>query len=575
MFACSYFLDGSSINLYDPPKIFTERREGLSLNDRVKRIAISALIFSFAVLLLAGGVQAQQGEPGKKLVILFTHDLHSYFPPHRVLTNEGSPSEEGGYARLFSVIKEQRALHGDKTLLVDAGDFAEGTLFHTVLSDEALEFRLMGKMGYDALTVGNHDFDFRTGGLAAMLRTARRKAHSAPPLVVSNLVFSKEGRGDAELKKAFAEYPVRDYLVVERNGLKIGLFGIMGKDAAEDTPYATPASFADPVETARRMVAILKNKADVIVCLSHSGTWPVRSRSEDEILADKVPEIDVIISGHTHTVLPKPIIVGRTIIVSAGAYSAYLGVLSLSVAKDRAAAVAGYELVKMTPEMPGDPEIAKAVASFRKVVEERYLSHYGYRFDQAIAESGFDLEPLAYAYAHPGETGLGNLVTDAYRYAVKKTEGAAYRHVHAAVNVLGTIRSSFVRGKIAVPEVFQVLSMGPADNGYCGNTLVAGYVTGRDMKDLLEVHTSIAPSKVDAYLNLSGVRFRYNPHRMIFDRVTAAEVEDEDGVYRPLVKDKLYRVVVNSYLANLLGIISKKSHGILKVAVRDERKVGW
>ena len=441
------------------------------------------------------------------LVILFTHDMHSYFQPHHAMNREGKIETVGGYAGVAAAIKKERERWGSKDLLVDAGDFAEGSLFHTVLPDEALEFRLMGKMGYDALTVGNHDFDFHPGGLAKMLDTVRLKGFPAPPLVVSNLVVSKADKGDAELKKAFAAYPVRDYLVVERNGLRIGLFGIMGKDAAEDTPYATPAGFADPVETAKRVVDLLKNKekVDLIVCLSHSGTWPVRSHSEDEILADKVPEIDVIISGHTHTTLPKPIVDGRTIIVSAGAYASNLGVLALSVAKGKGAAVAGYELVKITAEMPKDPEIVKDINSFKKIVEERYLSHYGYRFDQAIAQSGFDLEQLEYACAHPNETGLGNLVTDAYRYAVRKAEGAAYRHVDVAVTVLGHIRSSLVRGTIAVPDIFQVLSMGPPDNGYSGNTLVACWLTGRELMDLLEVHTSIAPSKNDAHLCLSGL----------------------------------------------------------------------
>jgi 2',3'-cyclic-nucleotide 2'-phosphodiesterase (5'-nucleotidase family) len=477
----------------------------------------------------------------------------------------------GGYARIAAAVKKERERWGEKSLLVDAGDFAEGSLFHTVLPEEALEFRLMGKMGYDGITVGNHDFDFHPLGLAKMLDNVRQKGYPAPPLVVSNLLFSAAGKGDAELKAAFGAYPVRDTLVVEKNGLRIGLFGIMGRDAAEDTPYATPATFSDPVEAARRAVDLLKNreKVDLVVCLSHSGTWPVRSHSEDEILADKVPEIDVIISGHTHTTLPKPIVSGKTIIVSAGAYASNLGVLALKVEKGKAAAVAGYELVKMTPQNPEDPEIARDVESFKRIVEARYLSHYGYRFDQAVAESAFDLEPLEWCYARPGEIGLGNLVTDAYRDAVKKAEGPAYRHVAVGVTVLGNIRSSLAKGKIGVADVFQVLSMGPPVNGYSGNTLVAGWMTGAELKDLLEVHTSIAPFKDDAHLSLSGVRFAFNPRRMIFDRVTEAKVEEADGTFRPLEKGKLYRVVFNSFVVNLLGVVSEKSHGLLKVAIRD------
>ena len=127
------------------------------------------LIISLALLSLAAGSTAGEADKGRDLMILFTHDLHSYFLPHRILTSEGNPLQQGGYARLAHLIDEQRKLHGQKTLLVDAGDFSMGTLFHTAFMQEAFELRLMGKMGYDVGTLGNHDFDFRNDGLARML----------------------------------------------------------------------------------------------------------------------------------------------------------------------------------------------------------------------------------------------------------------------------------------------------------------------------------------------------------------------------------------------------------------------
>jgi 5'-nucleotidase/UDP-sugar diphosphatase len=543
------------------------------MNNGMRAVKISiGFLFAIFMVLTVSKSWTHAIRPAGNVVILFTHDLHSHFFPYPVLESDGKLTTVGGYARLATAIKQERARYGGKTLLVDAGDFAEGTLFHTVLPDKALEFRLMGILGYDAITLGNHDFGFNPDGLAKMMRTVKARGGSYPEVVASNTEFSKDGAGDAELKKAFHEFPVREYVVVERGGMKIGLFGLMGKDAAEDAPYAKPVTFVDPVEASKRIVNILREneKVDMIICLSHSGTRPQKSTSEDEILAEKVPDIDVIISGHTHTTLSRPLIIGKTIIVSSGSYGAYLGVLNMTFTKEKGAAVKAYDLVKMTPDVLEDLAVAHQIKSFKKIVERHYLSHFNYRFDQVLAQTGFDMEQLAYMYANPGEKGIGNLITDAFRHAVKKAEGPYYRHVHAALQGLGTIRSSFVQGKIFVPDVFRVLSMGPGEYGLPGNTLISGYLTGKDLKNFLEVHTSIAPYKEDAYLQVSGIAFEYNPYRVIFDRVISVKVLDEDGEYKLLDPGRLYRVVINSFTAELLSKIGEKSHGILSVQLRDE-----
>ncbi|MCE5210777.1 MAG: bifunctional metallophosphatase/5'-nucleotidase, partial [Deltaproteobacteria bacterium] len=134
---------------------------------------IYPLILLFLLALSSNGFTADKTDAQRELMILFTHDLHSYFLPHRILNKEGKQIQQGGYARLACLIDEQRRLHRDKTILVDAGDFSMGTLFHTSFMTEASELRLMGKMGYDATTLGNHDFDFHPEGLAQMLTSAR------------------------------------------------------------------------------------------------------------------------------------------------------------------------------------------------------------------------------------------------------------------------------------------------------------------------------------------------------------------------------------------------------------------
>jgi 2',3'-cyclic-nucleotide 2'-phosphodiesterase (5'-nucleotidase family) len=535
----------------------------------IKKIAA----FTFLLIIIFAGNSVATGNKDRELVILFTHDLHSYLLPHRILTEEGHQMQRGGYAKLAYLIKEQRLLHQNNTLFVDAGDFSIGTLFHTSFLQEATELRLMGKMGYDVAIFGNHDFDFHPDGLARMLKTARSKSKQLPALVASNIFFSKNDPGDAALKQAFQNYPVKQYTIIKKNGIRVGLFGIMGKDAGHDAPFAKPLTFADQLLTSKRMVDILKNKekVDIVICLSHSGTSPVKEYSEDEKLAKAVPQIDVIISGHTHRILSQPIVTGKTIIVSSGRYGENLGILKIIYSKRKDIRLAAYDLQNVTAGIPDNIIIAKDIAGYKNIVNRDFLFAYRLTFDQVIAESNFNMESLSSAYSHPREMGLGNMITDAYRWAVQKAEGKNYEYVHFVLEPLGLIRDSFQKGKITVADAFQVLSTGTGADGVVGYPLLAFYINGKELKDILEVETSVAPlKKVDAHLQVSGVKFKFNPQRILFDRVTQVFVQDEKGDYKPLDPQKLYRVCANLYTVGMINYVSDVSHGLISIKPKDK-----
>lgn len=538
---------------------------------QIQKIIIIAL--SLLTVSLATSCFAAEEKENKELMILFTHDLHSYFQTHSILNASGKSEKLGGYAKLAYLINEQRILHKNKTLRIDAGDFAMGTLFHTSFSDEASELRLMGKMGYDAITLGNHDFDFHPAGLAAMLEKAKAKNKQLPTVIASNVIFSKADPRDATLKQVFKDHPVKEYTIIERNGIRIGLFGILGKDAQDDTPFAKPVTFADPVEASKRMVDILKNreKVDMIICLSHTGTSPVKKRSEDEILASEVPQIDVIISGHTHTVLPKPMVIGKTIIVSSGCYSEYLGMLGINYSRGKGVQLASYEIKNISADIPDNKLIAAEIEKYKAIVNKNFLAAYHLSFDQVISNSDFDMESLNSAYQNPREMGLGNMITDAYRFAIKKTEGRNNEYINMAIEPLGLIRDSFRKGPITVANVFQVLSLGMGMDGVAGYPLVAFYISGKELKDVLEVHTTVAPlKKIGAHLQVSGVKFSYNPHRIFFDRVTKVLVQDKTGEYIPLDPQRLYRVCANLYTAEMVNYVVRVTHGLLNVKPKDK-----
>ncbi|MBM3295719.1 MAG: bifunctional metallophosphatase/5'-nucleotidase, partial [Candidatus Aminicenantes bacterium] len=268
--------------------------------DARKKAVIRALwpaLILGASLAWTSAVRARDASPG--LVVLFTHDLHSNVLPRTVLGSDGARSTAGGFARLATLIRREHEAAPGRTLVLDAGDYSMGTLFHTLYAEESFELRLLGLMGYDAVAFGNHEFDFRLDGLSSSLAAAKAKGTRLPTVVASNIAVEGPGEVAEAGRAAFRDFPVRDYVVFERAGLKVGVFGIFGPNAADDSPFADPAVFLDPVEHARRVVGLLRTreKADLVVCLSHTGITTGRTRTWDILLAEEVPGIDVIVSG--------------------------------------------------------------------------------------------------------------------------------------------------------------------------------------------------------------------------------------------------------------------------------------
>ena len=223
-------------------------------------------------------------ESSHEAVILFTHDTHDHFYP--------APSEDGGeyggYTRLATLLALERVKYPD-AITVDGGDFSMGTLFQTIYATQAPELKALGAMGYDVTTLGNHEFDYRTSGLAQMLETAAASGSTLPAIVQSNGTVL-DGEGSQELIQAMEDYGVEDHLIITRGGINYGIFGLMGEDADACAPMSG-MEFEPVADAARREVEALEKELaqlegpSIIVCLSHTGTetgkgrtmsWPVR-----------------------------------------------------------------------------------------------------------------------------------------------------------------------------------------------------------------------------------------------------------------------------------------------------------
>ena len=525
------------------------------------------------VLLLAAvpcawPVCAQEAAPGTAVDIVFTHDTHSHLNTFTTVV-DGLETELGGFARMNTLIEAQRAQNPD-TLVIDGGDFSMGTLIQTVFETQAAELRMLGYLGCDVTTLGNHEFDYRSKGLANMLTSAQASGDAVPAMVVCNVdwdTMEAEGltEGQQRLKDAFSAYGVSDYTVLEKSDVDIAVVGVFGKDALACAPTCE-LKFEDPIEAVKQTVADIKANEDVdmIVCVSHSGTWEDESKSEDELLAKAVPDLDLILSGHTHTEIEKPIQHGSTYVVSCGEYGKNLGELTLTQQADGRWAMSAYELIPITSDIAVHAATQQTIDSFMDTVDTDYLARFGYTKDQVLAENDIvfstqkDLENI-----HE-EHNLGDIIADAYVYAVENAADYDGVPVDLAVVPSGTVRDTYARGDITVEQVFNSFSLGIGADGVPGYPLISVYLTGREIRTAAEIDASVSDFMTTARLYCSGLSFTYNPHRLLLNKVTDVCLED-DGQPVALEDDKLYRIVADLYSGQMLSAVTDMSYGILAI----------
>lgn len=226
----------------------------------------------------------------KRLTILHTNDQHSRIEPFEISDNK-KYSNRGGFARRATLIEKIRR-EEDNVLLLDAGDIFQGTPYFNFFGGE-LEFKLMSKMKYDASTMGNHDFDNGLEGFDRQLK------HAKFSFICSNYDF----------KNTILEGKTLPYKIFNKSGIKIGVFGIgIAFDGLVSKSSYGETKYLDPIEISQEMTSILKREnCDLIICLSHLGYQYNSPQIDDIKLAQQTRDIDLIIGGHTHTFLPKPV----------------------------------------------------------------------------------------------------------------------------------------------------------------------------------------------------------------------------------------------------------------------------
>ena len=541
-----------------------------------KRPIVSILTILF---LLAVNVLSAQQEP-VHITILHTNDMHSRmlgFSPNSDYTpfRLNDDLTYGGMARMASMVDSVRA-HEENVLLVDAGDFMMGTVFQTLEPTTGFQLRLMKKIGWDVVSIGNHEFDFGIDGLTDIITSAKKNGE-IPPLVLSNIVFCDTLADDDRFENLFTDKTITTYYVIEKGGVRIGFFGLLGKDAYEVAPYAKPMTTRDQAQVAKEMTAFLREKenADIVVALSHSGVFKNEAgeyEREDVDVAVAVPDLDLIISGHTHTVLPEPLVVNGVPIVQTGAYCYNIGKVELEIQNGEVNLV-GYELMPIDDTWQGNAEVQGIIDDQMVLINDHIFGDMGLRGDSVLVETSFALrineEDLL------ANSNLGPFIADGIYSYFQKLDN---KGVDITLVAAGLIRENILPGALGMQcatDLYRVLPLGRGiiDEDSPGYSLAKIYITGHELKNVLEI-MQIAPSlSTSNFPYWSGIRYAINPIRMPLDKIYKIEIGNDTDGYREidLSKDNetLYSLGANNYLLEFVSLIKDLSKGILNVEPKN------
>ena len=419
------------------------------------------------------------------LRILHVNDFHGFAEAYQPF---GSPEFLGGVAYLGDKVK---ALRREKpTLLLAAGDMIQGSNWANMSHGKSV-IELMNAMRFDALVLGNHEFDFGQEELK------KRISEAAFPFLGANV----EGLDH-----------VKPFAILEGGGVKVGIIGVV----TEETPVSThPRNisglrFLPSVATVEKYIKELKNKADIIVVLSHIG------HGADRMLAEKVKGIDVIVGGHTHTKVLNPVRIGSTLLVQAWEHGKALGVLDLKLRDGKIAEYDGH-LEEVKP-LPGkeDRDILAIVEKYQQKVDAVLSARIG------EAEVDLDGENV-----RKQETNLGNFLADILLQASK---------AEAVIINGGTIRTNIKKGEVRVKDVYSVLPF--------SNYIVAIKLTGKQIAEALEHGVAGIEHGEGWFPQVAGLSFKYS-----LSGAKGARIKEILISGQPVDPGQEYVVATNDFLA--------------------------
>ncbi|OLN29624.1 5'-nucleotidase [Desulfovibrio sp. DV] len=457
------------------------------------------------------------------LTILHTNDIHAHlaaFDEFGAFCDQAKDAAgkcQGGAARLATAVARQRA-KGGNSLLLDAGDQFQGTLFFTKYKGEAAAF-FMNRLGYDAMALGNHEFDDGPATLANFIRSLKF------PMLGANVDVA----ASPDLKGL-----VTPYIVREIGGEKVGIIGLGQPKTAQMSspgPTVTFAAAAGPVKKA--LAELHSQNVRIIIVLSHLGL------TGDKKLAAAVPGIDLIVGGHSHVLLgndypeavgPCPLVIdgpdgGQTRIVTAGYWGRYLGSLTATFDADGNITATTGNPIRLDAAMPEDPATLAEVDRFAKPLDA---------FRTTVV--GQTTKALGAAMCRQEECTAGDVLAESLLAGGRRL-GATLALANG-----GSIRAGIAPGKITLGDVLTAYPF--------PNTLTVLTLTGADLKAALE-HGVANVGLTDGtgrFPQVAGLTYTYNPAAPAGSRITSIETADANGHFTALTPNADYRIAVSDFL---------------------------
>jgi 5'-nucleotidase/UDP-sugar diphosphatase len=516
-----------------------------------------------------------KGQTEKKITILHTIDLHSRltgYAPESAYSplKVNDDNTRGGFARIASIIKIEKESNAGTTLVLDAGDFLMGTLFTSLEKKTGFQLRLMKTMGYDVIGLGNHEYDFGPGWLASVISISKDKG-DIPQLLSGNAISDKKDSKDDALEKLIADNIIGRKTVLTKDGVKIGIFSILGKNAAGVAPNSAPVTFAKQTSYAKKMVQELRGeKCNIIICISHSGISKDKNGAwggEDVELAKSVKGIDLIVGGHSHTRLDQPLVVNGIPIVQSGEFGQFVGHLSL-IYSGANLRVENYKLIPVDDKIMGDKNINQLIEDQKKSIDQEILNPLGMEYGKPVAETDFVLE------GNDGgdyvNSNLGPIIADAIHFYVNIHAG---KGTDISMVAAGMLFDKILPGVQTAPDLFRVMPLGYGKDGVPGYPLSRLYVTGKELKSILEILLVAYKSSPDNYCYYSGLKVDYDPGKGLLKKIKKIEIVHSDGqsvnVDFSKKNKSLYSLTADSYMLEFIGIIKKMSFGLINVIPKD------
>lgn len=470
------------------------------------------------------------------------------------------------YYKRAATYWENESAHYPRSFMLDGGNYSDSYPYNIVFARQAPGLKVLGAAGYDIAGMGTSELKMGGDKLASMLKRAADSKEELPYLTVANIA------GSNNLQSAYRKYGVNDYADLNKYRTEVAVFSIIGKDAFDQ---ASPSKlrYEDAVGKAKKLVEEIKQDedADIVICFVDNGTG-VQDEDKDleKKIARSVKGIDIIISYGSSTEFRQPVSVNGTRIFSLAAGSGEVGRILYDIERNEYK-YRSFNAVKLSKKYKDSSDVKSVMKKIQKAAGDNVFALNGYSSGQVLAEAFFNIKRTDSFIGSKENAPLGELIADAYKHAAVETARLPKANL-IAMSSTKSERGSIMKGKVTVDRVYNMLGIGKSADGSRGQALTSFYLRGSDIRKLTEITATTYDSPDSLKLAMSGLYYKYNPHRFKDEKIYDIMVSESDPATAIKLDDKtLYRVVTDMATAEAVMALKDSETGKAAVRFVDEK----